>query len=262
MDAVVQQKSKPTKASKKKPPPPEQQALEEALACPEDPSGTPIKIKVSSQSFKDLVFGIKTTTKMAKVMQAFCTRTNLQIHTVRFLFDGARVNEGSTPATLGMEDGDVLDVMVSFEGGGGSSKKRAREDAGSDAHAHETVRKSRAEVLDDLDYYPTEAERESGWPNLERAFGDALECYDQMRLDAAANAVEQSLLIAKSLMARSKMDFDSTSSANRFALEVAKMIRHEVVSRETNNERERAASALETIGETVEGIAKAALFAE
>ena len=97
MDAVVHQKSKP---GKKKPPPPEQQALEEALACPEAPSGTPIKIKVSSQSFKDLVFGIKTTTKMAKVMQAFCTRTNLQIHTVRFLFDGTRINEHQTPSDV------------------------------------------------------------------------------------------------------------------------------------------------------------------
>ena len=94
MDTVVQQQK--TKAGKKKPPPPEQQALEEALACPEDPSGTPIKIKVSSQSFKDLVFGIKTTTKMAKVMQAFCTRTGLQIHTVRFLFDGGRMKVPGT----------------------------------------------------------------------------------------------------------------------------------------------------------------------
>ena len=40
--------------------------------------------------------------------------------------DGARVNEGSTPATLGMEDGDVIDVMVSMEGGGTDNPKKRR----------------------------------------------------------------------------------------------------------------------------------------
>jgi hypothetical protein len=152
--------------------------------------------------------------------------------------------------------------MLTFDGGGGGSKKRAREEAAKDAHAHETVSRSRAEVLDDLDYYPTEAERASGWPNLERAFGDALDNNERTQLDIAANAVEQSLLIAKSLMARSKMDFDSTSSANRFALEVAKMIRQEILSCDKNYQQERAANAFESIGEAVEGMGNAALFAE
>lgn len=244
MDAVVHQKSKP---GKKKPPPPEQQALEEALACPEDPSGTPIKIKVSSQSFKDLVFGIKTTTKMAKVMQAFCTRTNLQIHTVRFLFDGARVNEGSTPATLGMEDGDVLDVMVSFEGGGGSSKKRVRED-----------------VLEDLGTLETDEEKKIGWPNLKRAFGKEMsDATARVNLRKAALAVEHRVIVAQSILKRTEMDFFcSAEQNNRSVLEIAKMLHTELQHHETRNERERAASALEIIGETVEGISKAALFAE
>ena len=247
MDAVVQQRSKPAKASKKKPPPPEQQALEEALACPEDPNGTPIKIKVSSQSFKDLVFGIKTTTKMAKVMQAFCTRTGLQIHTVRFLFDGARVNEGSTPATLGMEDGDVLDVMVSFEGGGDNPKKRVREDA-----------------LEDLDTLETDEEKKLGWPNLKRAFGKEMsEPGARVNLRKAAVAVEHRVLVARSIFRRTEMDvFCSAEQNNRSVLEIAKMIHTELQHHETKHTTLEAFQPLEEIDTALTRISKAALFAE
>ena len=37
---------------------------------------------------------------------------------VRFLFDGNRVNPNQTPQELEMEDGDVIDVMVEQQGGG------------------------------------------------------------------------------------------------------------------------------------------------
>lgn len=244
MDTVVQQQK--TKAGKKKPPPPEQQALEEALACPEDPNGTPIKIKVSSQSFKDLVFGIKTTTKMAKVMQAFCTRTGLQIHTVRFLFDGARVNEGSTPATLGMEDGDVLDVMVSFEGGGGSSKKRAREDA-----------------VKDLETLETDEEKEIGWPNSRRAFGNEMCPATRQNLREAALAVEHRVLVAQSILYRTGMqDPSSKDHNNRCVLEMAKMIHTELLHHDTKHTTLEVTQPLIEIDTALTRISKAALFAE
>ena len=246
MDTVVHQKTKPTKASKKKPPPPEQQALEEALASPEDPSGTPIKIKVSSQSFKDLVFGIKTTTKMAKVMQAFCTRTGLQIHTVRFLFDGARVNEGSTPATLGMEDGDVLDVMVSFDGGGDNPKKRAREDA-----------------VKDLETLETDEEKEIGWPNSRRAFGKEMCPATRQNLREAALAVEHRVLVAQSILYRTGMeDPSSKDHNNRCVLEIAKMMHTELLHHDTKHMTFEVTQPLIEIDTALTRISKAALFAE
>jgi hypothetical protein len=63
-------------------------------------------------------------------------------------------------------------------------------------------------------------------------------------------------------MERSNMDFESTSSANQFVLEVAKMIRLEILSSDKNYQQERAANAFESLGEAVEGMGKAALFAE
>ena len=40
------------------------------------------------------------------------------MNSVRFLFDGNRVNPNQTPQELDMEDGDVIDVMVEQQGGG------------------------------------------------------------------------------------------------------------------------------------------------
>ena len=51
-------------------------------------------------------------------MQAFCNRNGVAMNSVRFLFDGNRVNPTQTPQDLDMEDGDVIDVMVEQQGGG------------------------------------------------------------------------------------------------------------------------------------------------
>ena len=104
--------------------PVEPSALEEALSAVEDPAGQPITIKVCAQNGKEISFGIKTTTKLGKVMQAFADRICMPIESLRFVVDGNRVNEGSTTQTLEMEDGDVIDCMLTFDGGGGGSKRR------------------------------------------------------------------------------------------------------------------------------------------
>ena len=51
-------------------------------------------------------------------LQAFCNRNGVAMNSVRFLFDGNRVNPTQTPQDLDMEDGDVIDVMVEQQGGG------------------------------------------------------------------------------------------------------------------------------------------------
>ena len=49
--------------------------------------------------------------------QAFCTRHGVATSSVRFLFDGNRINPSQTPQDLDMEDGDVIDCMVEQQGG-------------------------------------------------------------------------------------------------------------------------------------------------
>lgn len=43
----------------------------------------------------------------------------VQANATRFVFDGARIDEAQTPASLGLEDGDQIDAMVEQLGGGG-----------------------------------------------------------------------------------------------------------------------------------------------
>ncbi|KAJ2313112.1 hypothetical protein H4R23_004542 [Coemansia sp. Cherry 401B] len=82
-------------------------------AKPETETGH-INIRDSSE----IMFKIKRSTKLAKLMQAYCSRTGKSSGTVRFLVDGERITGESTPETLGLEDGDTIDAMTEQVGGG------------------------------------------------------------------------------------------------------------------------------------------------
>nr|CAG8611170.1 4681_t:CDS:2 [Entrophospora candida] len=45
-------------------------------------------------------------------MDAYCERQGKSLASLRFLYDGERVQSHNTPAELDMEDGDSIDVMV------------------------------------------------------------------------------------------------------------------------------------------------------
>ncbi|KAI9503311.1 putative ubiquitin [Coemansia spiralis] len=77
-----------------------------------------INIKVVSADSSEVMFKIKRNTKLAKLMQAYCTRTGQALGTVRFLVDGERINADNTPESLGLEDGDAIDAMTEQVGGG------------------------------------------------------------------------------------------------------------------------------------------------
>ena len=48
----------------------------------------------------------------ALTWQAFCNRNGVAMNSVRFLFDGNRINGNQTPEELEMEDGDYIDVVM------------------------------------------------------------------------------------------------------------------------------------------------------
>ena len=74
--------------------------------------GSTINLKLVTQDGVETYLRCKSNTPMQKLMHAFCSKLGVNINSVRFLFDGKRVNESQTPAQLDMESGDVLDVMV------------------------------------------------------------------------------------------------------------------------------------------------------
>jgi len=72
---------------------------------------------VTTQTGEEVFFKIKRNTKMSKLQGAYASKVGKDVGTIRFLYDGARVQEHDTPASLDMEDNDTIDVMVEQVGG-------------------------------------------------------------------------------------------------------------------------------------------------
>ena len=65
----------------------------------EQPKSEHLNIKVTDNN-NEVFFKIKRTTALSKLMNAFCDRQGKQLTTVRFLFDGARVNPTDSPDSV------------------------------------------------------------------------------------------------------------------------------------------------------------------
>lgn len=55
-------------------------------------------------------FRVKYGTSMGKLMKSYADRTGVAVNTLRFLFDGRRINNEDTPKSLEMEEDDVIEV--------------------------------------------------------------------------------------------------------------------------------------------------------
>ncbi|KAI9882788.1 MAG: Nucleoporin nup84 [Watsoniomyces obsoletus] len=84
---------------------------------PEDNQATEhLNIKVTDNN-NEVFFKIKRSTALKKLMDAFCERQGKAPTSVRFLFEGSRVQASDTPNTLDMQDGDTLEVHQEQLGG-------------------------------------------------------------------------------------------------------------------------------------------------
>ena len=52
-----------------------------------------------------------------QLMNAYAQRQGVQVNSVRFLFDGERVQGHQTPENIGLEDQDSIDVVMEQVGG-------------------------------------------------------------------------------------------------------------------------------------------------
>ena len=80
------------------------------------PASEHLNIKVTDNN-NEVFFKIKRSTKLDKLMNAFCERQGKSLNSVRFLFEGQRVQPTDTPDTLEMQDGDTLEVHQEQVGG-------------------------------------------------------------------------------------------------------------------------------------------------
>lgn len=83
-------------------------------AVPSAPEALNIKV---TDNNNEVFFKIKRNTKLEKLMLAFCERQSKAMNSVRFLFEGQRVQPTDTPETLEMADGDTLEVHQEQVGG-------------------------------------------------------------------------------------------------------------------------------------------------
>jgi small ubiquitin-related modifier len=83
---------------------------------PEGEQSEHLNIKVTDNN-NEVFFKIKRSTALKKLMDAFCDRQGKPTTSVRFLFDGQRVQPNDSPETLDMQDGDTLEVHQEQIGG-------------------------------------------------------------------------------------------------------------------------------------------------
>ncbi|TDL24354.1 ubiquitin-like protein [Rickenella mellea] len=98
-------------------PPPTQEDNQDGVTAKSEDPNAPINIKVVSASNEEVFFKIKRSTKLSKLQAAYASKVGKEVGTIRFLYDGERINDDDTPASLDMEDNDTIDVMVEQVGG-------------------------------------------------------------------------------------------------------------------------------------------------
>ena len=82
-----------------------------------------INLIVRYQQIAPIHFKIKKAATFQKLFDTYCQRTNLARNIVRFHYDGARMVDTETPLSLGMEEGDIIDVFMWTDGGGDKGRR-------------------------------------------------------------------------------------------------------------------------------------------
>jgi len=90
---------------------------EGAEAPSNDAGGEYIKLKVVGQDSNEVHFRVKQTTLMSKLKRSYADRIGAPVSSLRFLFDGRRINDEDSPKSLEMENDDVIEVYQEQTGG-------------------------------------------------------------------------------------------------------------------------------------------------
>ena len=65
---------------------------------------------ITGQDSNEIHFRVKQTTQMGKLKKSYSERVGVPVTSLRFLFDGRRINDDETPKALEMEQDDVIEV--------------------------------------------------------------------------------------------------------------------------------------------------------
>ncbi|BGP42881.1 SUMO protein smt3 [Rhodotorula kratochvilovae] len=82
-----------------------------------------ISLKIQGAGFPDLVIKVKKTTKLSKMMNAYCQRAGKSLSEVRFMYEGQRLRPEDQVDSLDIDDieeDDEVVIDVAQEAVGGS----------------------------------------------------------------------------------------------------------------------------------------------
>ena len=74
-------------------------------------------VKVINQNGDEVQFRLKKKTPLKKMMTSYCEKNGIDLNTIRFLYDGKRIDETDTAESLAMENEDNIDAVLSQTGG-------------------------------------------------------------------------------------------------------------------------------------------------
>ncbi|KAH8738723.1 hypothetical protein FG386_000514 [Cryptosporidium ryanae] len=76
-----------------------------------------VTVKVRSPDGEQILYRIKKKTKLQKLMNSYCQRTGQNESSIRFLFEGERLRPEMTAEEAELQEGDLIDAMISQVGG-------------------------------------------------------------------------------------------------------------------------------------------------
>jgi small ubiquitin-related modifier len=75
-----------------------------------------IVVRVRDMTGEETHFRIRVNVRLDVVFMAYARRKGVPRHSIRFLLEGHAVNPESTPTSLGLEDGDMIDAIPQLVG--------------------------------------------------------------------------------------------------------------------------------------------------
>jgi len=98
-------------------PEPEQQQSQEEVVAETPKENDRISLRIVGQDGGEVYFKVRSNTPFHKIAKAYCDRKGVSAQSIRFLFDGQRVNDDDNAEKLGLQDDDVIDALLQQVGG-------------------------------------------------------------------------------------------------------------------------------------------------
>jgi len=76
-----------------------------------------IRLKVVREGKDVIQFKVKQTTPIGMMKKAYSKQVGIPIYSLRFLWDGQRINDDDTPEKMEMEEGDIIEAYPEQKGG-------------------------------------------------------------------------------------------------------------------------------------------------